>query len=181
MSSGLAPGLLIAAPQLLDSNFVRTVVLLLHHDESGAMGIVLNRPLELPLREVARQHGIDSSESQGQAFFGGPVEVYRGFVLHAGEQCEEDTEIFDGVQITGSVSVLKRLLETSQPAFRLYLGYAGWGPGQLDAELTAGAWLAGELSPRYIFDIDADDCWDTVLADMGIDPAMVLQSTGEIA
>ncbi|MFH1810249.1 MAG: YqgE/AlgH family protein [Pseudomonadota bacterium] len=180
MGDGLAPGLLIAVPQLVDGNFARTVILLLHHDEEGAMGLVINRPLELPLLEVARQHGIEHCAAQGHAYFGGPVEVYRGFVLHCDPAGDEDTEIAKGTCISGSLDVLRSLLTRDQGEFRLYLGYAGWGPGQLDAELAAGSWLAGEFEPRYLFSDDAAEVWEQVLADMGIDPATVLQSSGEV-
>jgi len=180
MAAGLAPGLLIAAPQLLDANFARAVILLLHHDETGSMGIVINRPLELPLSEVARQHGVDHCQASGAAHFGGPVEVYRGFVLHRGERYDDDTDIADGVMLSGSVDVLRALLERSDAEFRLYLGYAGWGPGQLDLEMTSGSWLTSECCARYLFDLEPDAVWEQVLADMGIDPAMVLQSSGDI-
>jgi putative transcriptional regulator len=180
MTSQLAPGLLIAAPQLLDANFARAVILLLHHDESGSMGIVINRPLELPLTEVARQHGVEQCRATGAAHFGGPVEVYRGFVLHRGERFEDDTDVADGIMLSGSVDVLRALLERVGADFRLYLGYAGWGPGQLDLELTSGSWLTGECRASYLFDVDPDEVWEQALVDMGIDPALLLQSTGDI-
>jgi len=180
MTSGLAPGLLIAAPHLLDANFTRAVILLLHHDESGSMGIVINRPLELSLTEVARQHGVEACRARGAAFFGGPVEVYRGFVMHRGERFADDTDVADGIMLSGSVDVLRALLGRAGCEFHLYLGYAGWGPGQLDLELTAGSWLTGECRARYLFESEPDQVWQQALADMGIDPAMVLQSSGDI-
>ncbi|MBN2360311.1 MAG: YqgE/AlgH family protein [Deltaproteobacteria bacterium] len=180
MTAGLVPGLLIAAPQLLDVNFARTVILLLHHDETGSMGVVINRQLELPLAEVARQHGVEHCCACGAAHFGGPVEVYRGFVLYRGQRFEDDTEVADGILLSGSVAVLRALLERGGAEFRLYLGYAGWGPGQLDLEITSGSWLTGECSARYLFELDPDQVWEQALADMGIDPVMVLQSSGDI-
>lgn len=180
MAAGLAPGLLIAVPQLLDGTFARAVILLLHHDEDGAMGLVINRPLELSLDEVARQHGIEPCAVSGRAYAGGPVEMFRGFVLHQGPAGDEDTEVAKGTCISGSLDVLRHLLTEAGGAFRLYLGYAGWGPGQLDAEMAAGSWLTGEFDPHYLFVDDASQLWEQVLADMGIDPATVLQSSGEV-
>jgi putative transcriptional regulator len=180
MTTGLAPGLLIAVPQLVDGNFARAVILLLHHDDEGAMGLVINRPLELSLDEVARQHGIEHCAASGHAYAGGPVEMFRGFVLHQGPEGAEDTAVAKGTCISGSLDVLRGLLTQTTSAFRLYLGYAGWGPGQLEAELAAGSWLAGEFDPRYLFVDDAAGLWEQVLADMGIDPATVLQSSGEV-
>lgn len=176
----MSPGFLIAVPQLEDGFFIRSVVLLIHHDETGAMGLVVNRPLDLELSEVAQQHGIEDSKASGQVFFGGPIEGFRGFVVHCGELCEDDTKIADGVLLTGSVEVLRTLLIDGQTDFRLYLGYAGWGPGQLDQELAAGDWVTGEFQPSYLFDLKADDVWETALADLGIMPHTMMQGSGDI-
>ncbi len=180
MTAGLAPGFLIAMPQLVDVHFVRAVLLLLHHDADGAMGVVINRRLDLPLLEVARQQGVEGCQAAGSAYYGGPVEMHRGLVLHRGPGTAEDSEILDGTYISGSVDTLRLVLQEADREFRLFLGYAGWGPGQLDDELATGAWLTGEFDPAFVFGAEPDGVWDAVLAQMGIDPATILQG-GEIA
>ena len=144
------------------------------------MGLVINRPLELTLSEIARQHGIAAKHPEEPVFFGGPVEVFRGLLLHRGEQLDDDRVIAGPIKLNGSVDVLTGFLEDGMEDFRLYLGYAGWGPGQLDAELASGSWMAANLDDSYIFDLPSDQVWDRVLADMGISPATVLAGEGEI-
>ncbi len=179
--SEIAPGLLIAVPQLADPNFERSVVLMIEHGESGAMGIVINRPAGITLGDVARSHDIRPSPPlrESPVFVGGPVEPERGFVLHARQDLPEFVPLFDGMNLSGSMETLKVLLEEGPTdGFRLCLGYAGWGPGPLEKELQEGSWLTAEAVPRHILETPPDQTWSVVLREMGIDPAMLLQGGG---
>lgn len=179
--SDLAPGFLIAVPQLADPNFERAVVLMIEHGEAGAMGIVINRPAPITLGDVARSHEIEPALPLQQApvFLGGPVEPERGFVLHGREDLPELVQLFEGVNLSGSMETLKLLLEEGAAgAFRLCLGYAGWGPGQLERELQEGSWITAEALPRHVLETPPEEAWATVLREMGIDPAMLVQGGG---
>lgn len=179
--SEIAPGFLIAVPQLADPNFERAVVLMLEHSASGAMGLVINRPAGITLGEVARSHEIAAAAQLEDApvFVGGPVEPERGFVLHARNDLPEHVQLFEGMHLSGSMESLKILLEQgSSESFRLCLGYAGWGPGQLEQELREGSWLTAEAVPRHVLETPPDQAWEAILRSMGIDPAMLVQGGG---
>lgn len=179
--SEIAPGFLVAVPQLGGPNFHRAVVLMLEHGEGGAMGIVVNRPHpEVNLAEVAKGQGFGIAEGLGRSpvFLGGPVEPQRGFVLHTRRDLPEAVSLFDDVMVSGSIESLKILLHSPDEAFRLCLGYAGWGPGQLESELKEGAWVTAPASARHVLETPPFQAWDAVLRDMGIDPAMMLHGGG---
>lgn len=178
--SEIAPGFLIAVPQLGDPNFHRAVVLMLEHSEQGAMGIVFNRPAPLKLADVAEAQGLQTGlgYEQARVFVGGPVEPERGFVLHDREDVPEAMEIAEGLFVSGSVDSLKVLFAGRPEHFRLCLGYAGWAPGQLERELREGAWLTTSPARRHVLETPATQVWDAVLREMGIDPAMLLHGGG---
>jgi putative transcriptional regulator len=176
----IAPGFLVAVPQLGDPNFQRSVILMLEHGTGGAMGIVVNRPGSVKLADVATTHGFAKTSPLGNAhaFVGGPVEPERGFVLHDRKDVPEAVALFDRLYVSGSVESLRLLFEGPVDRFRLCLGYAGWGPGQLERELRAGSWITAEPSIRHVLETPPEQAWDTVLRSMGIDPAMLLQGGG---
>jgi putative transcriptional regulator len=178
--SDIAPGFLVAVPQLGDPNFHRAVVLMLEHSERGAMGLVVNRPAPLKLGDVARGHGMQVGEDYEVAnvFVGGPVEPERGFVLHDQKEVPEAIPLFEGMFVSGSIDSLKLLFKGPADRFRLCLGYAGWGPGQLERELQEGAWITAEPSSRHILATPAGQMWESVLKEMGIDPVMLMHSGG---
>lgn len=178
--SEIAPGFLIAVPQLGDPNFQRSVVLMLEHSEQGAMGLMVNRPASLNLAEVARGHSIEVDDSYRHAhvFMGGPVEPERGFVLHNRTEVPEAIPLFEGMYVSGSLESLKMLFRGAPEHFRLCLGYAGWGPGQLEHELREGAWITAEPSSKHVLKTPVSHIWDSVLRDMGIDPLMLLHGGG---
>src|SRR5439155_12914779 len=146
-SASFAPTLLLAMPQLRDPNFVRSVVLLCEHGAQGALGFVVNRPTEVRAVDAVVLDPPASGDSGLMLWAGGPVESQRGFLLLGDDPGVADSErVAEGFHLTASVDVLRRLLaaapaDTALRRARLLLGYAGWGPGQLDAELTASAWL----------------------------------------
>ncbi|GAC1343228.1 MAG: YqgE/AlgH family protein [Myxococcales bacterium] len=176
--SDLAPGFLIAVPQMDDPNFARSVVLLIEHSADGAMGIVLNRPSEVELADIARQHGIRMPGGAGTAFLGGPVQRDRGFLLHARGDMAEAVEVVSGVFLSLSTDSLKELLGGPPGGYRLCLGYAGWGPGQLEQEVTVGGWLAGTASALRVLGTPPDKVWDAAIRDLGVDPAFLVPSVG---
>jgi putative transcriptional regulator len=177
--SDLAPGLLIAVPQLDDPNFARSVVLLIEHNESGAMGIVFNRPSDIGLKDIGKEHGMDVHASAGNAFIGGPVQRERGFLVHRLSEVADSVHLHDDVYLSVSTDALRTLLAGDPAAYRLCLGYAGWGPGQLEREMVSGGWLNSGISSRRIFDTPVEKIWEAVIRDLGIDPAFLVQGGGK--
>lgn len=172
----LAPGLLVAVPQLADPNFERSVVFLLAHGEEGAFGLVLNRPSLLVLRDVCAELGIETLRDD-LVFIGGPVEEQRGFLLHGDAAQPESEQLDEGIFLSGAPAVLSDLCGRSAP-MRLFVGYAGWGPGQLEHELREGAWLTLPVRPEYIYSVEPDGLWERVLKDAGLDPRMIAPGGG---
>jgi putative transcriptional regulator len=175
-----APTLLLAMPQLRDPNFTRTVVLLCQHGAEGALGFVVNRPTEV---RAASAISIDPPlrGDSGLVFWsGGPVEPQRGFLLLGEDPEVEDGRcVAEGLHLTSSVEVLRTLLESdaaevARRRCRLLVGYAGWGPGQLDSELAASAWLTASPDPDLIFDTPPGEMWERAIRSLGVDP-MALQ------
>jgi putative transcriptional regulator len=176
----LAPGFLIAMPQLGDPNFHRSVVLVIEHNGHGAMGLVLNRTSNLSLRELASAQSlaVTSLRTQDPVFMGGPVEPQRGFVLHDSPQALEKHEVVPGLFLSVTVDALERLLLDPGCRLRLCLGYAGWGPKQLDRELAQGSWLFTEAAAETVLGQAPGEIWDSLLRAMGVDPAMLQVGRG---
>ena len=176
----LAPTLLLAMPQLRDPNFARTVVLLCEYGPKGALGFVLNRPTELRAAEAVVLEPPLQGDSGLMLWTGGPVEPQRGFLLLGYDPEVEDSErVSDGFHLTASAEVLRKLLECAPEDIagrraRLLLGYAGWGPGQLDQELTASAWLTAPPDPTLVFETPPEHMWERAIRGLGVDP-MALQ------
>jgi len=177
--SDLAPGLLIAVPQMDDPNFARSVVLLVEHTDSGAMGITFNRPSDVALLDIGKEHGMDVHPGAGHAFIGGPVQRERGFLVHRRKDLGDSVELQEDVFLSVSTDALRTLLAGDPDAYRLCLGYAGWGPGQLEREMVAGGWLNSAISSKRIFDTPVEKIWDAVIRDLGIDPAFLVQGGGK--
>jgi putative transcriptional regulator len=150
--------LLIAAPQLSDPNFSRTVVLMIEHTEEGAFGVVLNRPSDTTVQEVWEQVGQEPTDSQEPIHVGGPV-TGPLMALHDAPLLSE-AEVLPGIHLSTQRDTLDQLVR-SPAAFRLYSGYAGWGGGQLESELTAGGWITRQANGDYIFYREAD-LWERV-------------------
>jgi putative transcriptional regulator len=176
--SELAPGFLIAVPQMDDANFSRSVVLMVEHGPDGAMGIVFNRPSEVTLADVGRSHGVEVNPGAGTAFLGGPVQRDRGFILHRRPEVPDSVLVSEGIWLSVSTDSLRPLLEGDPTAYRLCLGYAGWGPGQLEREVMVGGWLTGKATPLRVFETPAEKVWDLAIRDLGVDPAFLVPSGG---
>lgn len=176
----LAPGILIAMPQLQDPNFARTVVLMVEHSEEGSMGIVINRPTRLSLEELAKSQQLEVAESRERdnVFSGGPVEPYRGFVLHDSPSVDERTELAPGLFLSVTSDSLEPLLRNTDAKLRFCLGYAGWEPGQVEKELQEGSWLFTEASIGVALEHEPEHMWAHVIKSMGIEPGQLQVAHG---
>jgi putative transcriptional regulator len=151
--------LLLAAPQLADPNFVHTVVLLIEHNDQGAIGLVLNRPTSKTVAELWHQVGQSPCQSQMQVHLGGPVSGPL-MAIHTRNQLAE-MEIVPGVFFAAKKQNLDELVR-QESQYRMFVGHAGWGPGQLEHELEQGAWLALPATSQDVFD-GSDDLWQRLL------------------
>jgi putative transcriptional regulator len=177
--NSLAPTLLVAMPQMVDPNFSRTVVLLCEHGREGAFGLILNRPTETRAAEAVRLEPPPRRDTGVQLWVGGPVEPQRGWILLDEEPPEaEALEIVSGLFLTTSPDVLRRLIEAGAGRARVLTGYAGWGPGQLDGELAASAWLTASVDLDIVFDTPAERMWEAVIRRLGADPALLQMGHG---
>lgn len=175
--------LLIAMPGMRDEQFYKTVIYICAHTDDGAMGLVLNQVIKgLSFPSLLEQLGIEEG-ANGRAVpihFGGPVEAGRGFVLHTDDYQQDATlEVDGGVSLTATVDVLKAVARGRGPKQSLLaLGYAGWGPGQLDDEIKANGWLQAPADRELIFDGDQATKWDRSIEKIGIDPRMLSDEVG---
>ncbi len=174
---------LIAMPTMGDERFARTLVYMCAHNEDGAMGLVVNKPLDdLSFSDLLTQLGIDQGPAADQIklHFGGPVETGRGFVLHSDDYSNEGTlPIAEGVSLTATIDVLQAMAHGSGPRkCLLALGYAGWAPGQLDSEIQHNGWLTCEADDDLIFGFNLEAKWNKALGKIGIDPVMLTTDTG---
>jgi putative transcriptional regulator len=170
-------------PQLLDPNFRRTVVLLVHHDEDGTFGVVLNRPTPIRAPNLCETLEIEWQGAPDEGIsWGGPVGPQTGWVIFDDESDIETgdavTRLSEGLQFAGSLDVLRQVASDPPRNLRVLLGYAGWGPGQLESELAEGAWLVAPLSSEVVFEVDASSMWEHVVRSLGIEPATLVPTRG---
>ena len=174
---------LIAMPALADPNFHGTVTYICEHNDQGAMGIVINRPISLTLGQVLEQMHITTQEEaigRQTVYMGGPVQTDRGFVLHdpVGDW-DSMLRINDELGITTSKDILEKIATGDGPQRLLVaLGYAGWGAGQLEQELADNVWLCGPADNRIIFDTPWQQRWDAAAALMGVDLNQISNQIG---
>jgi putative transcriptional regulator len=182
--TSLTGQLLVAMPQMQDPRFARSVVYICaHNEDAGAMGLVVNKPFgSLTMGELFAQLDIASavSASSRPVHFGGPVEGGRGFVLHTTDYNEEATLVVDDdLALTGTLDILRAIGEGRGPHQSLFaLGYAGWAPGQLDAEIQANGWLSVAADHGIIFDAEYERKWNRALAKLGVDLTMLSSDAG---
>jgi putative transcriptional regulator len=185
MAYSLGKGIfLIATPALRDPNFRQTVVLLCEHGPEGALGVVVNRPTAMLVSEALLQ--VPVLEGQRHMLFsGGPVQTNQVLVLFRLTQEQTNTHhVFGGVYLGGDMNVLERVLTmpSGTDTFRAYMGYSGWGPGQLENEMKTGAWITLPADPVVVFEKDPARIWPDILrslgepyklyADMPVDPSV---------
>ncbi len=185
----LAPGLLLAMPQLQDPNFTRAVVLMIEHGEDGSFGLIINQPSTMDAATLLGAMDIEwGGEDEALVWSGGPVMPTSGWVLHgptgavapAVRSLDKGStiEVVPGVSLSTSPDNLRAIAAEPPSHVRLLLGYSGWGPGQLAQEMARGAWLVADASPELVFDTPADEMWETAMRSLGIDPEAIVQSRG---
>lgn len=183
--SELNSTLLIAMPQLEDPNFRRTVMLIVDHSEGGTFGLVLNRVVDLLASTLCASLNVDwRGDPQASIHWGGPVEPDTGWLLLNEPKILDlddpsisrigDEDLF----LARSIEVLRGASNEASGAIQLYLGYAGWGPGQLESEMTQGAWLVAPPNTELVFDVSPDDVWDRAVRGLGIEPASLVSTQG---
>jgi putative transcriptional regulator len=165
----LAGRLLVAAPEMRDPRFVESVIYMVNHDAAGAMGLVVNRPIgEVSLAQLLERLGVVREGTQGRivAHWGGPVESGKGYVLHTPDYSTEGTIVVRGkAAVTASRRILEAIASGSGPRRTLFaVGYAGWAPGQLEAELARGGWVTASADEGVLFDDDYATKWQRATA-----------------
>jgi len=180
MTETFRPTLLLSMPQMQDPNFSQTVVLLCDYLPDGAFGIVLNRPTSNPASAMVNLDPPLTGRNDLALFMGGPVQQDRGFILlDTPPETSEYRTVVDGLYLSTSPITLRRVLETRPaPRARVLAGYAGWGPGQLDDELSQSSWLMSDVDVGLVFDVDASRMWETAIRRLGADPATLQTSPG---
>ena len=173
------PVLLLAMPQVLDPFFHKAVVLLVHHNEEGSVGFIVNRPTELLIQDILDGMEIGwRGAKDAAAFFGGPVQSQMGTILFRDRGAEDGrryadttTEIQAGIRIGQQLEDLDSFAQDPPEHFRLLLGYAGWGDGQLMDEIVRNDWLTAPLSEDLLFAENTEGVWESALRSVGLDPA----------
>ncbi|MEX0299064.1 MAG: YqgE/AlgH family protein [Kordiimonas sp.] len=184
-SSGfLDSKLLLAMPSLTDPRFDRSVIYLCSHDESGAMGLVINQGFDnLNFEGLLDQLEIDSDQDEVPDIaihIGGPVEPGRGFVLHSADFVQDSTMVVsETLALTATVDILRALANGRGPIHSLLaLGYAGWGPGQLEQEIQSNSWLTADGDDEIIFHTELEQKWPRAMAMLGVDVSMLSAEAG---
>ena len=174
---------LIAMPAMTDANFAQTVTFIWEHNEDGALGIIINRPLQMRLADVFEQLKMPSNSGalgDQPVMQGGPVQTDRGFVVHhAGGTWEHTRQVSSRIQVTTSPDILTAMASGTGPETALVaLGYAGWSAGQLENELIQNAWLTVPCDERILFDTPYDQRWHAAGRLLGIDLTTISPHVG---
>ncbi|NKB29140.1 MAG: YqgE/AlgH family protein [Rhodobacteraceae bacterium] len=183
-NSDLTGQLLIAMPGMGDPRFEKSVVFICAHSDEGSMGLIVNKPTpELPFEALLKQLDIDVGPAARQirVHFGGPVENGRGFVLHSADYDGNDStlKVDDDFGMTATLDILEDLARGKGPDQALLaLGYAGWGPGQLEDEIIQNGWLTAEAAESLVFAPDDAAKWTGALNSLGIDPLTLSAAAG---
>ncbi|MEN8160219.1 MAG: YqgE/AlgH family protein [Myxococcota bacterium] len=182
MASDLAPSLLVAMDLILDPNFRRTVVLMLEHDaEQGALGLVVNRPSRFPMSRLCESLEMSwRGDAEETVDWGGPVGEGQGWVVMDDVAAEglEVVTLAPGIHWSRSQDALRRVADEPGLCARVFLGYAGWGEGQLEREIAEGSWLVVPLARQLVFDEPHDRVWAQSVRSLGIEPATLVPSPG---
>jgi putative transcriptional regulator len=188
METRIAPGFLVASPQLKDPNFDNSVIFMIEHiDDEGSLGLVINREAKLRLATVlcemnleVKQFDVDFDDHP-PLLIGGPVSPERGWVIHTPDwTCPETRPVGEEICVTSSLDILKAVMAGTGPLkYRFCLGYAGWGPHQLVEEIKAGAWINVPFSADLVFDVPLNRIWAASLRRLGIDPTQLVAAIGD--
>ncbi len=180
-SGYLTDRLLVAMPSVQDGCFNRSVIYICAHNASGAMGVIVNSLIDsISLHEVMEQLEIAMDiPADMPVHFGGPVDAHRGFVLHSSDVVLDDSLVHaSGMALTANVHILRDIAAGKGPEQgALMLGYAGWSPGQLEAEIEAGSWIVAQPDKKIIFETDNELKWSLACASLGIDDSSRLSYT----
>jgi putative transcriptional regulator len=190
---GIAPGLLVAMPQLLDPNFHRAVILMIEHNDEGSFGLIINRPSSMSVSALLGALDMTwRGDDTAVVWTGGPVMPTSGWVLHeptmrvgpgaptlqSGLEHDGTVSFAPGIDLSTSPDKLRVIAEAPPDRTRFLLGYAGWGPGQLASEMAKGSWLHVEADPDLIFETPAENLWASALRSLGVAPESLVPSTG---
>lgn len=177
---GIAPGFLIAMPQLVDPNFARSVVLMVAHADDHSFGLVVNRPTQIAIGDVLGPMGIEWRGARGACVWsGGPVMPRSGWVLHSGSPLAPSAlRLGDALYLSTSPDELRALAADPPDSLRFLMGYSGWGAGQLEGELAQGSWLTADASSTLVFATAAEEAWEGSLRSIGVDPSMLFVAPG---
>lgn len=176
---------LLATPAMGDSRFKFSVIYIVSHDRSGAMGIMINKGKPgLFISDLLEEIGIsgDVKVADTPVLNGGPVDIDRGFVLHSSDYFKPESSLIvsNTLSLTSTKDILESLVSDDHPRqAMLAIGYAGWGPGQLEKEIAENSWLLTDADDSLVFSSDLNNKWSLVLADMGIDPSCLSQDGGQ--
>jgi putative transcriptional regulator len=181
--SSLRNHFLIAMPGLADPNFSHTVTYICEHNEEGAMGLVINRLMDISLADVLDQMKIEPSRKLDTSVAiheGGPVQPEHGFVIHSPVGAwESSLSITEEMALSTSKDILTAIAHAEGPAhYLIALGYAGWGPGQLEHEMTQNAWLSGPASTEILFELPLENRWAAAAALLGVDLNLISSEIG---
>lgn len=175
---------LIAMPAMADPRFSHSLTYIIRHDEEGAVGLVVNKPLELPLSTLLSEIGTGVMaplrHPDQPVMFGGPVNPQMGFVLHREQGSWGNTLLIsDGIHVTSSRDILDAIARGEGPDdYLVALGYAGWGAGQLESEMVANAWLTCPADTELLFSVPFDERWQAGIHRLGVDPAFLASEAG---
>jgi putative transcriptional regulator len=173
-------------PQLEDPNFAQALTYICEHNATGALGIIVNRPMHLTLYDVLSHLGLDTQPAENSpasydwVFSGGPVQTERGFVLHTPEKhWESSISISDRISLSTSLDIMRDICEGKGPEqFLVALGYAGWGAGQLESEVAQNTWLTVPADPDIVFNTPVEQRWYSAATPLGIDLNLMSSSVG---
>lgn len=195
-SLNLTNHFLIAMPGMLNDSFDQSLIYICEHNAQGALGLVINKPIDITLQQLFEKVDLEASDRIQQynapVYYGGPVQVERGFVLHiGGNTVKEDStqtaeepfsatlQVTADIGMTSSKDILEAIAQGKGPdQFLIVLGYAGWGAGQLEGELAQNSWLTVKARPEIIFDIPAADRYNRAMALLGITPQSLVSTAG---
>ena len=186
----LAPGLLLAMPQLIDPNFSRAVVLMVEHNDEGSFGLIINQPIELSASELLGSMNIQwHGDEDTSVWSGGPVSPTTGWILHEPISAIESSEsavlgsadtilVSAELALSSSRSALQEIAKAPPSRTRLLLGYSGWGAGQLASEMARGSWLHADINSTLVFETPAEEMWEEAVRSVGINPQTIVQGSG---
>lgn len=182
-ATNLTNHFLIAMPKLMDINFSQSVTYICEHNENGALGITINRPSNVTLSEIFDQLNIASNNeklNQQLILLGGPVQIDRGFLLHTSNQnWDASLKVTDSIAVTTSRDILEAIANNQGPEkVIIALGYAGWAPGQLEAEIAENSWLSCPADENILFNTPTDQLWGKAAHLMGVDLTLLSNDPG---